>query len=160
DPGAALPCAGAGRVSGSARSGSCGRQGLERGELADILRSRRRSQDTSRDRARVRLGSFRFHRARGQQSRGGQQMTLNRRDILKGGAARSLAAALPAATHAQGAFAPQPGRWREFEVVTRLDIPNGSGAAQAWIPIPSVNEAAWFKSGASTWRGNGEATLV
>jgi transglutaminase-like putative cysteine protease len=87
-------------------------------------------------------------------------MTLNRRDVLKGSAALSLAAAMPAAARAQAAFAPQPGKWREFEVVTRLEIPNGQGATQAWIPVPSVNEAAWFKSGESTWRSNGAAALV
>ena len=86
-------------------------------------------------------------------------MKLDRRDILKGSAALSFAAALPRAAPAQGAFAPRPGQWREFDVVTRLQIPSGQGAAQAWIPVPSVNEAAWFRSGNSSWTTNGRATL-
>src|SRR5262245_27568596 len=85
-------------------------------------------------------------------------MKLDRRDILKGGAALSFAATLPYAP-ARAAFAPAPGKWRDFEVVTRLEIPNGQGAAQAWIPVPSVNEAGWFRSGDSTWTTNGRATL-
>ena len=87
-------------------------------------------------------------------------MKLDRRDVLKSGTVLAFAAALPRAAMAQGAFAPTPGTWRAFEVVTRLEIPGGQGAAQAWIPVPSVNEAAWFRSGDSVWQTNGEATLV
>ena len=87
-------------------------------------------------------------------------MTLNRRDVLKASAVLPLAAAMPVAAGAQDAFAPRPGKWRAFEVVTRLEIARGQGAAQAWIPVPSVNEETWFKSGDSTWTTNGTAALV
>src|ERR1041384_3696912 len=30
---------------------------------------------------------------------------------------------------------------------------------QPWIPVPSVNEADWFKSGDSKWTTNGNAAL-
>jgi transglutaminase-like putative cysteine protease len=84
-------------------------------------------------------------------------MNLNRRDILKAGAAVSLVAGLPRHGVAQGAFAPQPGAWREFQIVTRLDIANARGKTQAWIPVPSVNEKDWVKSSASQWTTNGKA---
>ncbi|HMK79130.1 MAG TPA: transglutaminase domain-containing protein [Xanthobacteraceae bacterium] len=87
-------------------------------------------------------------------------MRPDRRDILRGGAALSLAAALPRSARAQGAFAPQPGKWRSFEVVTRLEIPSGRGATQAWVPVPSVNEPAWFRSGETVWKTNAKAALV
>jgi transglutaminase-like putative cysteine protease len=87
-------------------------------------------------------------------------MKFDRREVLKASAVLSLAAAVPRAANAQSAFAPQPGKWRAFEVVTRLEIPKGQGAAQAWIPVPAVNEAAWFRSGASAWMTNGKAALV
>jgi transglutaminase-like putative cysteine protease len=87
-------------------------------------------------------------------------MKLGRREILKGSAALSLAAVMPRIATAQGAFAPQPGKWRDFEIVTRVEIPKGQGAAQAWIPVPAVNEAAWFKSGDSVWSTNGKAVLA
>src|SRR5882724_10685979 len=87
-------------------------------------------------------------------------MKLDRRNVLKGSAALSLAAAMPRIANAEGAFAPKPGKWREFEIVTRLEIPRAQGAAQAWVPVPSVNEAAWFKSGESSWSTSGKATLV
>ena len=75
-------------------------------------------------------------------------MNFNRRDLLKAGAAVSLAIGLPRQVLAQ-AFAPQPGAWREFQVVTRLEVANTKGRTQAWIPVPSVNEKDWFKSSQS-----------
>jgi transglutaminase-like putative cysteine protease len=88
-------------------------------------------------------------------------MTIDRRDILKAGAALSLAAALPqlfrmreAGAQDQKIFAPNPSGWRNFEVVTRVEIVKPDGRVQAWVPVPSVNEAGWFKSGDSTWTGN------
>jgi transglutaminase-like putative cysteine protease len=86
-------------------------------------------------------------------------MTFNRRDLLKAGAAVSLVAGLPRYAMAQGAFAPQPGAWREFQIVTRLEIANAKGKTQAWVPVPSVNEKDWFKSSPSQWTTNGNAGL-
>jgi transglutaminase-like putative cysteine protease len=85
-------------------------------------------------------------------------MNFNRRDLLKAGAAVSLAAGLPRQALAQ-AFAPQPGAWREFQIVTRLEVANAKGRTQAWIPVPSVNEKDWFKSSDSQWTTNGKAGL-
>jgi transglutaminase-like putative cysteine protease len=86
-------------------------------------------------------------------------LNFNRRDFLKAGAAVSLAAGLPRSARAQGAFSPQPGAWREFQVVTRLEIANAKGTTQAWIPVPAVNEKEWFKSSTSQWTTNGNASL-
>src|SRR5476649_1448106 len=86
-------------------------------------------------------------------------MNFNRRELLKAGAAVSLVAGFPRQGMAQGAFAPQPGAWREFQIVTRLEIANAGGKTQAWIPVPSVNEKDWFKSSASQWTTNGKADL-
>jgi transglutaminase-like putative cysteine protease len=86
-------------------------------------------------------------------------LNLNRRALLKAGAAISLAAGLPRDGRTQGIFAPQPGAWREFEIVTRLEIANAQGKTQAWIPVPSVNEKEWFKSSTSRWTTNGNASL-
>src|SRR5262249_9389287 len=51
------------------------------------------------------------------------------------------------------AFAPQPGTWREYGLITRVMIANARGKTQAWIPVPSV-DTGWFKSGESTWMTN------
>jgi transglutaminase-like putative cysteine protease len=87
-------------------------------------------------------------------------MHFDRRDFLKTGTALAAAVALPRFASAQGAFAPQPGVWRSYQVVTRLEIAQAEGKTQAWIPLPSVNEKDWFKSESSTWTTNGKATQV
>lgn len=86
-------------------------------------------------------------------------MIFNRRDVLKAGAALSLTAGFPRYGSAQGAFTPRPDAWREFEITTRLEIANAKGKTQAWIPVPSVNEADWFKSSPSKWTSNGKADI-
>jgi len=85
-------------------------------------------------------------------------MHFDRRDLLKTGAAFSLAAALSRLAAAEAAFAPRPGHWRNFEITTRLEITRVEGKTQAWIPLPSVNEKDWFKSEGSRWTTNGDAT--
>lgn len=86
-------------------------------------------------------------------------MNFDRRRLLKTTAAASLAAGLPRWAVAAGGFDPQPGAWRTFEIVTRLEIAKPEGKTQAWIPVPAVNEAAWFKSLGSEWTTNGTAAL-
>src|SRR5690348_6032548 len=86
-------------------------------------------------------------------------MAFNRRDLLKAGAAISFVAGFPRHATAQAAFAPRPGAWREFQIVTRLEIANAKSKTQAWIPVPSVNEKDWFTSSPSQWTTNGKAAL-
>ncbi len=86
-------------------------------------------------------------------------MTLHRREFLKAGVALSVAAGLPRAAFADATFAPQPGAWRQFNVVTKLEIAKPEGKTQAWVPVPSVNEHDWFKSLGSQWTTNGKAKL-
>ncbi len=87
-------------------------------------------------------------------------MTIHRRDFLVSSAALAATAALPCAAWAQAAFAPKPGEWRAFETVTRLEVASQNSPAQAWIPVPSVNEADWFKTLDNKWTTNGNAGLV
>ncbi|MFO1189589.1 MAG: transglutaminase domain-containing protein [Alphaproteobacteria bacterium] len=88
-------------------------------------------------------------------------MTLNRRSLLKAGVALAAMATWPrfSEAQAQAAFAPKPGTWRKFQVTTRLEIAKPEGKIQAWIPVPSVNEADWFRSGENKWTTNGNAAL-
>jgi transglutaminase-like putative cysteine protease len=79
---------------------------------------------------------------------------IDRRDVLKSCLALSAAASLPRAGRAEGAFVVRPGPWRNFEIVTRLEIQQPQGKTQAWIPAPAVNEADWFRSLGSTWTTN------
>lgn len=83
---------------------------------------------------------------------------MHRRTFLATGALAATAAALPRSVSAQAAFAPKPGAWRTFEVKTRIE-PAGGGA-QAWVPLPAVNEADWFRSMPSTWTSNGADAAI
>jgi transglutaminase-like putative cysteine protease len=89
-------------------------------------------------------------------------MSIDRRALLKAGAAISAAIAIPNAARAEASFDPRPGTWRRFDVTTRVEIAKTAGAAktQAWIPVPAVNEQAWFKSLGHDWKSNGRVTSV
>lgn len=86
-------------------------------------------------------------------------MNLHRRDFIMAGAALSVLPVLPRLAQAQTTFAPKPSGWRNFQIVTRLDIAKPDGKVQAWIPVPSVNEVEWFRSHNSHWTTNGTASL-
>jgi transglutaminase-like putative cysteine protease len=87
-------------------------------------------------------------------------MTMYRREFLKAGAALAFAAELPTLARADVNFDPTPGTWRNFQVTTRLEIAWPKGISQAWIPLPSVNEKDWIRSGDSQWTTNGKAVLA
>ncbi len=83
-----------------------------------------------------------------------------RRDLLQAGSALAVLAALPRAARAAPVFAPSPGAWRNFDVVTRIAIAKPDGRSQAWIPLPSVAEAAWCQPGSNRWTTNAETAAV
>jgi transglutaminase-like putative cysteine protease len=89
-------------------------------------------------------------------------MGIDRRDLLKAGIAISAAAALPrmASAQAQATFAPKPSGWRDFEIVTKVEIDIPQGKTQAWVPVPSVNESDWFRSGESRWTTNAKTVSL
>ena len=87
-------------------------------------------------------------------------MSIDRRELLKAGLAASAAIALPPAARAKINFDPQPGAWRTFDVVTRMEIGRAAGKTQAWIPVPAVNEPKWFKTLDNNWTTNGRAALA
>ncbi len=86
-------------------------------------------------------------------------MSIHRRDFLAGTAALTAVSALPEPAWAQTAFKPAPGAWRTFDVTTRLEL-KPEGAVQAWVPLPSVNEAEWFRSLKNDWRTNAKSAEV
>ena len=79
---------------------------------------------------------------------------MKRRDFLTTATSFSITAAWPGASFAQQRkFAPAQGRWRTFEVVTRLDVAGARGLTQAWVPLPSL-DTGWQASGSGAWTGN------
>lgn len=87
-------------------------------------------------------------------------MTIDRRELLRGAAALTAASAFTDDAGAQGAFAPAPGAWRSFQVTTRVALADAERIAQAWMPLPSVNEADWFRSLGSEWTTNAQTAEV
>jgi transglutaminase-like putative cysteine protease len=86
-------------------------------------------------------------------------MSVNRRDVLKAGAAFSAVAALPSFP-ARADFAPRPGNWRNFELLTRVEIAKPASLMQAWIPLPAFSEPSWFKPARSTWTTNAKTAEI
>ena len=81
---------------------------------------------------------------------------MDRRKFLAAGSTLPAAAALGvhASARAQHTpFAPTPGRWRTFEVVTRVELAPGPGAADVWVPLPSVDDVYQQTLG-HAWSGN------
>src|SRR5580700_5206796 len=98
-------------------------------------------------------------------SPGGIRMSYDRRELLKGAAVLSIATALPSmglpsTALAQSGFDPQPGAWRTFHIVTRLEVAKPAGTVQAWIPLPSVDETLWSQPGRNTWTTNARMAEV
>ncbi|HTU70672.1 MAG TPA: transglutaminase-like domain-containing protein [Candidatus Baltobacteraceae bacterium] len=56
-------------------------------------------------------------------------------------------------------FAPSPGAWRTFRLVTDLSF-SREGAVQAWVPIPSFTQASWMKPLRSEQSGNAAIVQV
>lgn len=84
---------------------------------------------------------------------------MNRRDFLKTAsfAAATFAApgALRAALAADNTFKPTPANgWRVFEVTTRVELSAAAGDPRVWLPLPSVEDAAWIKPMGNLWQGN------
>jgi transglutaminase-like putative cysteine protease len=73
-------------------------------------------------------------------------MHINRRDVMTGGAALFAAAHIPGAHATEGgAFAPEPGKWRTFEVTTEIEIAKPEGVSRAWVPLPAIAAADWIR---------------
>jgi transglutaminase-like putative cysteine protease len=85
---------------------------------------------------------------------------ISRRTVLQGAVALS---ALPQLLHAEDAatarrtFDPRPGTWRNFEVVTTVQLQNAAADATVWVPIPAI-DTRWQRSLASETSGNAAQT--
>lgn len=87
-------------------------------------------------------------------------LPLNRRALLKTGAALA-APLLPFAARAQARrFEPQVGAWRTFELTTTVNVAEVKGATQLWLPVPDLDNE-WQKPLDNSWTGNAtESRLV
>ena len=81
-------------------------------------------------------------------------MQMSRRAVLGTGCAALAAGLAPRGLRAD--YAPQAGRWRTFEVVTRVDLPRAGARAQAWVPVPAHSDPEWTRPGETIWMTNAE----
>ncbi|GGH44041.1 transglutaminase [Frigidibacter albus] len=79
-------------------------------------------------------------------------MNLSRRTVLQIGGSAALAIAAPRI--ASASFSPMPAGWRNFRVVTRVEITRAGAETQLWVPVPAVTEAGWMRAGDSRWTTN------
>jgi transglutaminase-like putative cysteine protease len=56
-------------------------------------------------------------------------------------------------------FDPKPGTWRNFEVVTTVQLRDPSADATVWVPVPTIN-THWQRSLSSETSGNAEQTSI
>lgn len=77
---------------------------------------------------------------------------LQRRSLLLAGSAAAVAGAWPVRAQ-ERRFEPLPGTWRDFEVVTRVEVKNAKGDTRVWIPLPSI-DSTYQQSLDNTWSGN------
>lgn len=82
-------------------------------------------------------------------------MLIDRRRLLKLGGAFAGTLLLPRLGSAQERFIAVQGDWRKFDIVTRISFPKTDTKAQAWIPVPSVDQEEWSKALGSDWTTNG-----
>src|SRR5262249_23721210 len=81
----------------------------------------------------------------------GRGFRMNRRELLKAGAAAGAIGLVPRLAAADVEFTPVPKGWRTFELTTRLEP---TFADKAWIPLPTFKADDWQRPGNVTWTGN------
>jgi transglutaminase-like putative cysteine protease len=85
---------------------------------------------------------------------------LTRRTLMSMAAAPLVSSLTPVVSYAQERkFAPQPGAWRSFEIVTRVEIANAKGGTRVWLPIPSI-DSEYQKTLDNTWVGNATTARI
>jgi transglutaminase-like putative cysteine protease len=92
---------------------------------------------------------------------------ISRRAVIQGGSATlalsGTLAALPQLLRAEDTatrtFDPKPGTWRNFEVVTTVQLRDPPGDATVWVPVPTIN-THWQRSLSSETSGNAAQTGI
>jgi len=77
---------------------------------------------------------------------------MKRREFI---VSTAMLAVLPKLSFAQQReFNPTQGeKWREFEIVTRVEVAKPAGVSRVWIPVPAVDES-WQRTVGNSWSGN------
>jgi transglutaminase-like putative cysteine protease len=84
---------------------------------------------------------------------------ITRRAMLQGAAALSLAPHLAQAETQSRTFDPKPGKWRNFEVITTVQLVDAPAYATVWVPVPTVN-TKWQRSLTSEASADGPPSTI
>ncbi|MCW7538221.1 transglutaminase domain-containing protein [Aquabacterium sp. A7-Y] len=87
---------------------------------------------------------------------------FSRRTLLKAaglGAAATAFARVAQAHAPERRFEPAPGRWRSFEVTTRVELLAPKGATRVWLPVPSI-DSDYQRSVGNDWSGNARSVQL
>ena len=79
---------------------------------------------------------------------------MNRRDFLKQGLSVSAGLAIGGLPKFASLARANDGKWRSFEVTTRIEIADPVGASRTWVPVPLMGKADYFKREPDSWSGN------
>ena len=79
---------------------------------------------------------------------------MNRRDFLRSVGIASASLALPG-TGRLFAKSTMPGHWRTFEVTTRVEVLNSSGATRGWLPAALIGESPFQRTLANRFHAEG-----
>ena len=79
---------------------------------------------------------------------------MNRRDFLRSAGIASASLALPG-TRRMFAESPMPGRWRTFEVTTRVEVLTSPAATRVWLPAPLLGETPFQRTFANRFHAEG-----
>lgn len=83
---------------------------------------------------------------------------MKRREFLKQGLTVSAGLALGGMPRfVRLAEANETGKWRTFEVITRVEVLDPVGAVRVWVPVPLTSNTDYFKREADKWSGNFKA---
>src|SRR6266567_3691711 len=85
---------------------------------------------------------------------------MDRRTFLKTGATTLATASLARQLTAIGAETSGGTKWRTFEVRSRLEIIQPSGATRGWVPLPLMPDTDYQKSLGQSWTGNASVMRV
>src|SRR5512145_3280028 len=79
---------------------------------------------------------------------------MDRRDFLRQGLTVSAGLALSGLPKFAGAAATSEAKWRTFEVTTTIEAKDPVGAVRAWVPLPLMKDADYFKRQGDKWSGD------
>jgi transglutaminase-like putative cysteine protease len=85
---------------------------------------------------------------------------IDRREFLKSGSVLTTVAAMPGLARAGTFFAPDPGEWRSYDIVTRIELAGGDGMVRAWVPLPGFTADDWNRPGKTRWTANAAKAMI